>query len=212
MHVMRKRRGFTLIELLIVVAIIAILALIAVPNFLEAQTRAKVSRMRADFRSLSTALEAYYVDYNSYVNRDNGDSPLGVYVQGLKQLTSPVAYITQVPYDGFGQYGDLAVNRRPMLELGTGDAATLEPSGPPDAINPKGCPSNTWMVRSTGPDRVDDTLINNYPRSFDRPAAEISGLIYDPTNGTVSKGDLYRTGGLRPSGPGFDVLWAGASK
>ena len=65
---MRHRRiiGFTLIELLIVVAIIAILAAIAVPNFLEAQTRAKVSRARADLRSVATAVEAYRIDHNSY--------------------------------------------------------------------------------------------------------------------------------------------------
>src|SRR5512135_2812993 len=61
-----KRKGFTLIELLIVVAIIAILAAIAVPNFLEAQVRSKVSRVRTDHRSMATAIEAYYVDNNSY--------------------------------------------------------------------------------------------------------------------------------------------------
>ena len=59
-------RAFTLIELLIVVAIIAILAAIAVPNFLEAQTRAKVSRVKADQRTIATALESYRVDNNQY--------------------------------------------------------------------------------------------------------------------------------------------------
>src|SRR5205809_2156755 len=90
--------AFTLIELLIVVAIIAILAAIAVPNFLEAQTRAKVSRCAADMRSLRTGLESYVVDNNKYPETDWGEGVLsGTPGAGMHRLSTPVAYMTSIP-------------------------------------------------------------------------------------------------------------------
>ena len=92
----RRPKGFTLIELLIVVAIIAILAAIAVPNFLEAQVRSKVSRVKADQRSLATALEAYRVDWNAYMT-------IAQTSLLMNQLSTPVAYITDARLeDPFG--------------------------------------------------------------------------------------------------------------
>ena len=58
---LRKKRGFTLIELLIVIAIILILIAIALPNFLEAQIRARVTKANGELRSIATAL----FDYNT---------------------------------------------------------------------------------------------------------------------------------------------------
>lgn len=123
---MKKSRGFTLIELLIVVAIIAILAAIAVPNFLEAQVRAKVSRVKSDMRSIATAIEAYCVDTNQYPAAKSGDKSINWFIPGKNPsgnaknrvtfasmqfatnpkdhfltLTTPVSYMTTIPTDPF---------------------------------------------------------------------------------------------------------------
>ncbi len=84
------KKGFTLIELLIVVAIIGILAAIAVPNFLNAQLRAKVARCKSDLRSIGMALEQYNLDQNYY--------PPSVQ---LERVTTPIAYIASIPPDVF---------------------------------------------------------------------------------------------------------------
>ena len=63
-------RAFTLIELLVVVVIIAILAALAIPNFLEAQIRSKVARVKSDERTLQTAVETFAVDNNKYPGQD----------------------------------------------------------------------------------------------------------------------------------------------
>ena len=62
----RKPRRFALIERLIVVAIIAILAAISVPNILKAHTRSNVVRAKADMRALACARQAYRVDDDQY--------------------------------------------------------------------------------------------------------------------------------------------------
>lgn len=87
-------RAFTLIELLIVVAIIGILAAIAVPNFLNAMTRAKVARSMADQKTMNTAIQQYILDVND--NPPHSHAPNQNY-----WLTTPVAYLPGFLYDPF---------------------------------------------------------------------------------------------------------------
>jgi len=54
-----NRKGFTLVEIMIVVAIIALLAAIAIPNLLSARMTANTAAAKANIRSLSTAAETF---------------------------------------------------------------------------------------------------------------------------------------------------------
>jgi type IV pilus assembly protein PilE len=65
---MNKQRGFTLIELMIVVAIIGILASISYPNYRQYVLRSENSLAQAALVELSTTLERYYSENNSYAD------------------------------------------------------------------------------------------------------------------------------------------------
>lgn len=63
---MRRERGFTLIELMVVIVIIAILAAVALPNFMGATERARESAVRSAVKTIQTALEMYATDNQGY--------------------------------------------------------------------------------------------------------------------------------------------------
>lgn len=65
--IIKRKEGFTLVELLIVIAIIAVLTGIAVPNFLGARTKARVSKALGDMHTTTNALQAYAIDHGKYM-------------------------------------------------------------------------------------------------------------------------------------------------
>jgi general secretion pathway protein G len=61
---MKAKSGFTLVEILIVVVILGILAAIVIPQFTEASTEAKMSRLCTDLQTMRSQIELYKVQHN----------------------------------------------------------------------------------------------------------------------------------------------------
>ena len=65
---LRKRsKGFTLIELMIVVAIIAILAAIAIPQYKKFQAKAKAAEAKTNLGAIASCEEAYHAENDKYI-------------------------------------------------------------------------------------------------------------------------------------------------
>ena len=113
--------GFTLVEIMIVVAIIALLAAIAVPNFLRARKRSQASRIINDLRMIDAAMDQYAIDtgkptgfspafpdIQNYLKTDTVLYSTGTDILGDSYGPFTVDSITQVPTSAFNAYSDVA--------------------------------------------------------------------------------------------------------
>lgn len=168
--------------------VLPVLAAIAVPNFLEAKVRSKVSRVRSDQRTFATALESYFVDNNAYpvwtTKESDYVTPKGLSDKGVPSfatykgpvpgsamtLTTPIAYITSLYPDPFAPAG---------ATFGYYSVKKDDAAG--------------WILISPGPDGKYDLDWKLYDPAVPQPSQALIPFAYDPTNGTVSPGDVFRT-------------------
>lgn len=172
----------------------------------EAEIRSQVSRVKGDMRSNATAIEAYYVDSSAYPCWVKGESgansfagpEAGVYhihtfqiwknpaeVRTFNTLTTPISYLAKFFTDPFADTRGATFGYY--------------------------CDVNGWVIYSWGPDRDENkrdswdlepdvekvyrsTIAQPSPTllfgSSSSPAHE--AYTYDPSNGTVSPGDIWR--------------------
>ena len=204
----RQHRAFSLVELLMVVAVIGILSAAALPNYLEAQTRAKVSASKANINTLTVALEVYAVDNHAYPSTRAlfPEDRLGILAE--KQclaLVHPINYLGNATFkDPFARARELTYFRDlPSRPAPRGINATnsllyfnytnLAINWEMPCLERKGA-----AVVSLGPDNLDslgayrpvsvECFRQMYP--YSGGAHHPVNTVYDPTNGTVSLGDI----------------------
>ncbi|MCB9783319.1 MAG: prepilin-type N-terminal cleavage/methylation domain-containing protein [Candidatus Omnitrophica bacterium] len=173
---MFKKSGFTLIELLIVIAIILILIAIALPNFLDAQARAKVVKSEGDMKSMTLAIESYFLDWKDYFRSWQ-----------INKMTTPIAYMSTLPEDPFGPIKDSDYGYGSVLNAYGSPIKKFYIYHGPDVYDPNPLMQRIgvrWVLTGLGPDGG----------WFDSPGGASKYPRYNPTNGSRSRGNLEVVG------------------
>lgn len=150
----------------------------ATPGGVEQVVSSKVSRTKADMRSMATAIESYFVDNNTYPPSDpqknirSGASAEAMPCFVRYNLTTPIAYVTSMFSDPFASADvPFAYHAVPKKDNKSQDG---------------------WILISPGPDGKFDLDWKLYDPDATQPQPALIPFIYDATNGAVSAGDIWR--------------------
>lgn len=190
------RRGFTFVELTLVVTIVALLAVIAIPNFLEARVRSAVSRSKSDLALVKMGIEAYRLENRAY---PLNSTPGVASTTDLVVLTTPIAYMPNLPPDIFT-----------TANAGRGRVDHPPPKIPPASfhyLNAHQINGEAGLKYANEGSQLFRGYVavllwgigpgTPYPAPPDKNPTKISAdgvaelIPYDPTNGTTSPGDIY---------------------
>jgi len=102
-----REAGLTLIEMIVVLAIIALVAALIVPNIIGRPDQARVTVAKTDLRTISAALKMYRLDTGNYPTGEQGLAVLAGGGAAAAGAAAPAGgYLEQVPTDPWGRpYG-----------------------------------------------------------------------------------------------------------
>jgi len=152
----QRELGFTLVELMVVVAIIALLAAIIIPNYVHARAQASVSQSEGNLKQIATALELYYADNEAYPATGSGEVTPALF----GGPTNP--YLTATPANALGRAPYVYTN----VPAAAGKPASYQivDSGPYDPTTLAGLPKGAGNGQLCGP-------------------AGCTQILYDPQDG-----------------------------
>lgn len=224
---MSRKTAFSIIELAVILAIIALLTIIALPNFVDSQTRTSVSRAKAEMRSLATALESYRIGQPNpsiqyYPDCHTFGASMSYMSDGpiLERLSTPVAYISNSSLrDPFPVRYRISVANAASISSATLIAAVTGDANfdyncyyyqswngstrtALNSIPPYPTTATAWLLHSSGPDKAYYNLGGILATDDISQLPYTMQMIYDPTNGLSSPGSIWRTGGgANPTAP-----------
>ena len=193
--------GICFPELLIVGILLAVLGVAGGARYRQADAESDYARILGNFKAVAVALDAYKVDHGEHPETDSGG---GFYPKpSILRLTTPVAYLTSLPvspYDETPGTDTLHVvsltNSLFYLRKYYGTPAYIDANFTDSVIcyyfqgalvtpqvRNEFIAANEWAMISVGPDEIDD-------RTSSPPGFGMNARVYDPTNGTLSRGNV----------------------